>query len=285
MNDAIINRANNSFDAKDFAKLTMLNLEFEWLTYEPEALYELWCLSDNNEQQNLIEHLIKNFSFIDERKLLEASKTLSSQVESVWNLKPNNTFLVATCDNSKPDGSQNIIQILKNKFSVNWEESNFYNSLPVGAYKIPGNSNIVLVDDFIGTGNTISRKLKYLQSIIEKRKLQNITIQIISLAAMAFSKNALDELGVEYYSVHWLQKGINELIEVDKRESATQSMEQLETKLLNSYHNRILPNFGYKRSEALYSLGFNNIPNNVFPIFWWPFYEGGHERKTLFSRK
>lgn len=284
MNDAIINRANNLFDAKDFAKLTKLNLEFEWLTYKPEALYELWCLSDNNEQQNLIEHLIKNFSFIDGRKLYEASKTLSSQIESVWNLKPNNTFLIATSGDAKPDGSQSIIQNLKNKFSVNWKESNFYSSLPVGANEILGNSNIVLVDDFIGTGDTISRKLKYLQSTIEKRDLQNITIQIISLAAMAFSKNVLDELGVEYYSVHWLQKGINELIEVDKRESATQSMEQLETKLQNCYHGRRLPNFGYKRSEALYALGDNNIPNNVFPIFWWPFYKGELERKTLFRR-
>lgn len=284
MNDAIINRANNSFDAKDFAKLTKLNLEFEWLTYEPEALYELWCLSDNNEQQHLIEHLIKNFSFIDGRKLNEASRTLSAQIESVWNLKPNNTFLVATCGDAKPDGSQSIIQILKNKFSVNWEKLNFYNSLPVGANEIPDNSNIVLVDDFIGTGDTISRKLKYLQSTIEKRELQNITIQIISLAAMAFSKKVLDDLGVEYYSVHWLQKGINELFEVDKRESATQSMEQLETKLQKNYHGRSLPNFGYKRSEALYALENNNIPNNVFPIFWWPFYKGGHERKTLFRR-
>lgn len=284
MNDAIINRANNSFDAKDFAILTKLNLEFEWLTYEPEALYELWCLSDNNEQQHLIEHLIKNFSFIDGRKLNEASRALSAQIESVWNLKPNNTFLVATCGDAKPDGSQSIMQILKNKFSVNWKESNFYNSLPVGANEIPSNSNIVLVDDFIGTGDTISRKLKYLQSTIEKRELQNITIQIISLAAMAFSKKVLDDLGVEYYSVHWLQKGINGLIELDKRESATQSMEQLETKLQKNYHGRSLPNFGYKRSEALYALENNNIPNNVFPIFWWPFYKGGHERKTLFRR-
>ena len=41
MNKTIINRANNRIDAKDFVKLTQLHMEFEWLTYEPEALFEL----------------------------------------------------------------------------------------------------------------------------------------------------------------------------------------------------------------------------------------------------
>lgn len=286
MSKAIINRAKDKIDINDFVKLTQLHLEFEWLTYAhaPEALFELWCLSENNEQQDLIEHLIKNFSFIDGRKLTEASQNLSNQIEAGWDLEPANTFLVATCGDRKPDGSQSIIQILKNKFSVNWKESNFYNSLPIGANEIPDNSNIILVDDFIGTGDTIDRKLKYLNTTIEGRELKNVTVRIISLAAMEFSKEVLKGLGVEFYSVHWLKKGINELVEDDKREASTKSMEQLEKKLKKEYHGKRLPNFGYKRSEALYALEANNIPNNVFPIFWWPFYKGGHIRKTLFKR-
>jgi|AntRauTorcE11898_2_1112593.scaffolds.fasta_scaffold01912_3 hypoxanthine phosphoribosyltransferase len=284
MSETIINRANSKIGASDFVKLTQLHLDYEWLTYEPEALFELWCLSENNEQQDLIEHLIKNFSFINGRNLNESSRTLSSHIESEWDLKPNNTFLVATCGDAKPDGSQSIIQVLKNKFSVNWKESNFFNSLPIGANEIPDNSNIVLVDDFIGTGDTISRKLKYVNETIEKRELQNVTVRIISLAAMEFSKDILNNLKVDYYSVYWLKKGINELIEEAGRESATQSMVELENKLQKRYQGKKLPNFGYKGSEALYALEANNIPNNVFPIFWWPFYKGGHLRKTFFSR-
>lgn len=284
MSEKIINRANNRINSVDFVKLTQLHVDYEWLTYEPEALFDLWCLSDNSEQKDLIEHLIKNFSFIDSRKLSLAGKELSNQIEVVWELLPTNTFLVATCDDRKPDGSQSIIQILKNKFSVNWKESNFYNSLPIGANEIPNNSNIILVDDFIGTGDTIKRKLKYLISTIENRELENITIRIISLAAMDFSKDILKGLGVEYYSVHWLKKGINELLEEGKRGAATQSMEHLEGKLKKKYHGKNLPKFGYKKSEALYALEANNIPNNVFPIFWWPFYKGGAPRKTIFRR-
>lgn len=284
MNDTIINRANKRIDVNDFVKLTQLHADFEWLSYEPEALFELWCLSDNNDQKVLIEHLIKNFSYIDGRKLKDASKNLSDQIEINWDLKPSNTFLVATCGDDKPDGSQSIIQILKNKFSIDWKESNFYNSLPIGANEISDNSNIILVDDFIGTGDTISRKLKYLKTTIEKRCLTNITIRIISLAAMDFSKSVLDSFGVNYYSVHWLKKGINELLIESEREAASKSMDKLEKKLKKEYHGKKLPNFGYKRSEALYAFESNNIPNNVFPIFWWPFYKGGDSRKTLFRR-
>ena len=284
MSELILNRASNKIDCDDFVKLTQLHIEYDWLTYEPEALFDLWCLSDNSDQKNLIEHLIKNFYFIDSRKLTLASKEISNQIEQIWQLSFQNTFLFATCDDRNPDGSQSIIQVLKNKFSNNWKESNFYNSLPVGANEISDNSNIILVDDFIGTGDTIKRKFKYLQNTLIKRKLKNVSIRIVSIAAMDFSKEILDELKVEYYSFYWLKKGINELIAENSRNQATKSMEQLEDKLKKQHKGRNLPHFGYKKSEALYALEAYNIPNNVFPIFWWPFYKGGNPRKTLFKR-
>lgn len=284
MSDTILKRADKRIGESDFVKLTQLHYNYEWLKYEPEALFELWCLSENKEQQDLIEHLIKNFTFINGGNLNESSKIISSHIELEWGLKPRNTFLVATCGDAKPDGSQSILQVLKNKFSIKWKESNFFNSLPIGANEIPDNSNIVLVDDFIGTGDTILKKLEYINSTIKKRELQNVTIRIICLAAMEFSKEVLNELGVDYYSVYWLKKGINELIEETEREAASEAMIEFEKKLQEKYHGKKLPNFGYKGSEALYALEANNIPNNVFPIFWWPFYKGGYTRKTIFRR-
>ena len=67
MNDVILNRANDRIDVNDFTRLTRLHLEHVWLTYEPQALFELWCLSENDEQKDIIEFLIKNFSFINGR--------------------------------------------------------------------------------------------------------------------------------------------------------------------------------------------------------------------------
>lgn len=284
MSNGVINRATDKIDVDDFTRLTRLYLDHVWLTYEPQALFELWCLSDNDEQKNIIEFLIKNFSYIDGRRLAEGSQAISNQIQNVWSLNATNTFLIATCDDSKPDGSQTLIQNLKNKFSINWKESNFFNSIVSGANEIPTDSNVILVDDFIGTGDTITRKLEYLNKKITERGLNVISVKIVSLASMYFAIEVLDKLGVEYYSVNWLKKGISELVSNDKREIATKSMEELEKKLQKKYHGKQIPNFGYKKSESLFALESNNMPNSVFPIFWWPFLKGGTPRKTIFRR-
>lgn len=284
MSNEVINRATDKIDVDDFTRLTRLHLEHTWLTFEPQALFELWCLSENDEQKNIIEFLIKNFSYVDGRSLADGCQLIANHIQNNWNLDATNTFLLATCDDSKPDGSQTLIQNLKNKFSVYWKESNFFNSIVSGANEIPTDTNIILVDDFIGTGDTITRKLQYLNKKIAERGLNVISVKIVSLASMNFSVDILDGLGVEYYSVHWLKKGISELVSSDKREVATKSMEELEKKLKKNYHGKQIPNFGYKRSESLFALESNNIPNNVFPIFWWPFLKGGISRKTMFRR-
>lgn len=270
MNDKVLNRAKQKIDYNDYIRLFNLQKEYKWLEYEPEALFDLWCLSENDEQKNTIEFLINNFLFIDGYNLHESTQKIANHIEKVWNLKAKNTFIVATCDNSNPDGSQYLIQRLKNKFSTDWRESHFFNSLPVGANEIPNNSTIILIDDFIGTGNTISRKLDYVKKTIIDRGLNVISIKVVSLATMKFAEVVLSSHGVDYFSVHWLNKGISELVPTDKKEVATKAMEELENKLQKKYRGRKLPNFGYKRSESLFALGFNNIPNNVFPIFWWP---------------
>src|SRR5690554_4621328 len=101
----IINRATDRIDENDFSRLTRLHMEHIWLTYEPQALFQLWCLSDNDEQKNVIEFLIKKFSYIDGRRLSEGCQLIANQIENEWNLNATNTFLLATCDDRKPDGS------------------------------------------------------------------------------------------------------------------------------------------------------------------------------------
>lgn len=285
MDNTVINRATQKIDVNDFRILTQLHKEYEWLQDEPDALFELWCLTDNDEQKKLIEFLIRNFLHINGRNLNDGCKHIALHIESCWKLTERNTFISATCDDSAPDGSQSLIQSLKNKFSTNWRESNFHNSLPVAMNTIPDNYNIVLVDDFIGTGDTIkNKKIKYVNSVISKRGLSNVTIYIVSLAAMHFAKEALDILKMEYFSVHWLYKGISEQMDEHLRANAIKEMESLESKLKKKIRSKELPNFGYKRSESLFTLELDNIPNNVFPIFWWSQLKGGVTRKTIFRR-
>lgn len=284
MEDVVINRANQKIDVNDFCTLTQLHMKYEWLQYEPDALFELWCLADNEEQKKLIEFLIHNFLYVNGKDLDWGCKSIVNQIEIGWGLTAENTIITATCNNSNPDGSQMILQRIKNKLSGEWREKMLYNSLPVAANVLQENNNIVMVDDFIGTGNTMYRKVNYLLEILSKRNIEKYSIYIVSIAAMNFAKETLENLNIPYYSVHWLLKGISEKINLPERMNAIKAMEALEAKLKDEVFGRKLPKFGYKQSESLFAIESNNIPNNVFPIFWWTHLKDNTLRKTLFHR-
>ena len=102
MDNTVINRATQKIDVNDYVSLTKLNIEYEWLQYEPEALFELWCLAENEEQKRLIEFLIRNFLYINGKELDLGCRAIVNHIESNWGLTATNTLISATCDNIKP---------------------------------------------------------------------------------------------------------------------------------------------------------------------------------------
>ena len=282
----IIDRAATTIGKEDYGRLLKIHKEHDWLDQEYKAMFDLWCMLDDSNQKELIEFLIKNFSVINSEKLKKACKQIAVCIEQTWKLSWSNTYLTATCDDSVPDGSQAVLQNLKNKFSQGWTTSNFFNSLQLALKEISDNTLLLLVDDFIGTGDTIKEKLEYVQKTLKERGLNNVTVKIISVGCMDFAKAKLSSLAVDYFSAYWLKKGISELVDEDKREVASCSMNSLEGKLQKKCKNKSISHFsfGYQRSEALFVLDGFNVPDNVFPIFWWPRLKEGKDRDTLFRR-
>jgi len=281
----VIQRASGRINRKDFIKLTKLCRKYDWLQDRSDALAELWNYADKKNNKLLIEFLIKNFLFVNGRNYANSCRLIANHIENKWNLSPSNTIIASICINSSPDGSQRLIQSLKNKFSTYWsEEGIFINCLPEAVKRIKSNSNIVLLDDFLGTGRTLNSRLDYLKYRINKEQILNVNIYFIALAAMNFSKSFLDNLDVKYYSSFWLYKGISELLDEPKRAQALYDMGELEKKLAPKERRKTLPNLGYGQSESLFAIDDDNIPTNVFPVFWWPRLADGHYRKTLFHR-
>ena len=79
-----------------------------------------------------------------------------------------------------------------------------------------------------------------------------------------------------------LKKGISDFYHEEDLEIKKNIMLTLESKLLKGRKSDYFP-FGYKKSESLFSIESYNIPNNVFPIFWWEKTENGY-RNTMFKR-
>ncbi len=275
-------KLNSPLSEWDFKSIFTLGLQFEWLITCDKGFMELWySTKDDINQKKLIIYLIHNFLYVDSNKADEFCGKIVHQITGVWGLQPQNTTITATCDNSKPDGSQLMIQKLKNRFPFHWHEFDFSNSLPEALYKIQDNDNLVICDDFVGTGLTIGRKTAYAQKVITGRKITNVQLYIVSFAAMQFSKKSIT---YPFYSCEWLLKGISETLTGDNLQIATKIMEEMECILNPKIGNQYLPKFGFKRSESLYNYENDNIPNNVFPIFWWKKYRDSRFRVPMFRK-
>ncbi len=281
-------RSSRKIEHTDFIKLYDITKKQPWLEYESEALLELWNICDLGSEQDLILNLLERIKYLNSRDVDQQCKEIAKKIIFDWNLKPENTYLVATSKNSDADGSQSLLQLLKNKFAPNtgWTEKNFINSLPIGAYKIINNDNIILIDDFIGTGDTIIRKIEWVRKKLFQRGINQYNLMICALAAMEFSISKLDTMDAKYCIPLFLKKGISDFYDGADLSSAIINMTNLEDKLNRKYKklNIIDYYFGYKRSETLFAMESYNIPNNVFPIFWWPVLKKASIRKTIFQR-
>lgn len=274
----------SSLQEWDFKAIFNLGLQYDWLITCDEGFMELWKSTEGNiNQKKLILYLIHKFLYVDSNKADEYCSLIAHQITEEWGLPPKNTTITAACDNANPDGSQLMVQKLKNRFPFYWHEFNFSNSLPYALHnKLNSNDNLVICDDFVGTGSTIVRKTEYALKVISERHLENVHIFIVSFAAMQFSKNVV---AYPFYSCEWLPKGLSETLNGDNLLVATKIMEEMERILNPKIGRQYLPKFGYKRSESLYNYENDNIPNNVFPIFWWKKYRDNRFRLPMFRKK
>ena len=169
-------KSTNIIDRDSFMKIHELFKDNYWIEDEYEAFIELWNLCDYEQQQELIISLFRRFKFLNSRDLKKYCKDISDQICDNWKISNKSTKIVALSDNKRPDGSQFIIQAIKNKFSSrkNWTEGNFRNSLSTigkAPYQLRSNQTLILIDDFIGTGKTVERKVSWLKGQINEKKV------------------------------------------------------------------------------------------------------------------
>jgi len=281
----ILRRASKQIEHDDFVKLMTLTLNQSWLEEESEALIELWNLCKFTSEQELVYNLLLRFKYLTSSEIKTSGREVANHILNVWNLSPKGTRIIAVSDKREADGSQMFIQSLKDKFTTNnWKENNFINNIGDGLKLTRKNYKIILLDDFIGTGDTIERRVKWARKQIRKKHKTNVSIRVVCLAALEIAKPKLDLLKIEYYSPIWLKRGISDHYKAKELKKAISDMKRLEDELAKRYNGQSMPSFGYKKSEALFAIEAFNTPNNVFPIFWWPVLANQQQRNTLLKR-
>ncbi|EOX3951375.1 hypothetical protein B7489_23210 [Vibrio alginolyticus] len=281
-----------STSRENFYKVTELKDGIAWLEnqykYEP-GLITLLNEAENEDDIKLIRSLLERVEHFTSENILDNLET--SLYTILKDLEPTKTFIIATSNGRDSDGGAAWLYDMKYILAGmdGWSENNLKASLhenydEITKYNI---ENIVIFDDFIGTGKTIKDKTNDFKIKLKEIKKDNLNISILALAGMDFGvTDAISSLGIEITCPILLKKGISDYTDDESAKSHKSLMLKLESKLKKKNSGMKLSNFslGYAKSEALFNIYRKNCPNNVFPIFWWSRSNGGNFRVSLFRR-
>jgi hypothetical protein len=279
----------NKLDHDTFYTIFSLIRQQEWLSGKSKAVIELYNLCETDLQQNLIVDLLTRFKYLNSSSVNNNGIKITDKVITEWKCNAENCLMIAIADTQegKIDGSQGLLNSLKEKFAdFDFTNDNFISSIGKGAHKIKSNQTAILFDDFIGSGETIDRKIRWFIDKLKNLKKSNVTIKVVCYGLMRYAIETFKNNNVDFYSPEILDKGISDYYPEHLRELYLEEMLKLEEKLETVSKNIHLSAYslGYKKSEAIYKLEAFNVSDNVFPIFWWPEVKEKLKRSTLFNR-
>lgn len=275
---------------EDFYSLDKMSEEIPWLNdreYQSGVL-ALWEELKDEKSKKLIIELLKRLEHLNDKCMNENAYQIVDKIRE-WDINPNNVVLVATSDGDEVDGSVAGLQFLKNKLATlnGWSEKLLFSNFNAALQSIQsGVTEVLIFDDFIGSGKTMVDKLNLFKNELVNKGIVGVNFRILGFAAMEHGIQHINEnLDSSIFCPVKLKKGISDY-ESKHAEDYKCLMEGLEISLQKNYKGLKLKDFslGYKKSETLYQVYGNNCSNNVFPLFWWPNKKGGKPRNTLFRR-
>lgn len=276
-----------TLNVEQFQLMLSLGRRKPWLAPRTEAIHSLLAECEKDSQMKLVLDLLERFEFLSGDQLEGALDTIAKTIVETWGLDPANTRLFAASNDQEADGSQALLNALKAPFAPygGWTAAgNFVNSLLNFEDHLEGVENIVLVDDFIGTGRTVNRRVEWIRKKLAELG-RNAHVYVCTLAAMKFSQPLLTKAGLQCFASIWLGKALSDHFKGEDLVSALGDMDLMEQQLARMANGAKLARFrlGFDRSEAIFSAQGYNVPNNVLPIFWWSKSVSG-PRKPLLPR-
>ncbi|WP_122218330.1 phosphoribosyltransferase-like protein [Pseudomonas syringae group genomosp. 7] len=230
--------------------------------------------------------ILDNFSYLSAQDYSEKLNTLAEEVMSEDGYE-DNAQIVAMAADSGPDSSQELLYNLKYIFAKK-EWHSFCGVNTFGAalknYKKTGRKKIYVIDDFVGSGQTVIGRHKALTSVFRNAEVEDFSISFKVLVSTLHGIEAVRATGIEISAQLIIKKAIDGFFSEEVAADYRSLMDALESGLSQSHEEIELPKLGYNGAQAAYCREAANTPNSVFPIFWWPFYIDSKKRKTMLHR-
>lgn len=265
--------------------LDIISSQRELLGTKTEALYELYSMCDSEDQLNLLTSLLCRFNYVDLNKYMNLLDQMADYILSL-NYPIEQLALTAMTIKMEADSSQEILQHIKVPLGLKsgqrildsnmLEDKNILRNYELGC------KHFIAVDEFTGTGSTIVERYNR----FKRMNLPNATIEFCIMSGMQDALIHVQNAGIRIKIFNILTKGISEYYPKAEVKPNIERMIALESKLAEKIGQIKLKDhsLGFRQSESLYYKFLGNIPNNVFPIFWWKEYAGNKSRNTLFTR-
>lgn len=274
-------RRGNTLTSNEYMYAFKLHRRHVWLAkYSNQLEFTIRTLLTEKQCRNLFSKMLKEFVYVDRDTCHQKVLRVVHQIENVWKCDKNTTVIIAAkkVENGHPDGSNVFLYNLQSELKT-WKTNRFISSFNLKNKRVNNSENIIICDDFIGSGETIEKRIDDLYAEFKGKK----RIYIVSLGAMDISKKRISKYdNIAVFSSIWLSRILNH--DQDSQERNTMlGMENLLASKYKEYELNTM-SLGYKESGALYYNEEYRIPNNVYPIFWWGKLSGGEDFDSIFLR-
>lgn len=262
--------------------------EHRWLFELDEQLMSLVeeCIDDS--EVELVLNLLRRFTYLTAGEFVQAQNECVEHFISAWGLADSSTQIMATTMGDGSDSAQYLLYGIKRKLEVRgWSNVRLVNNASRPTRYLSTHPDIILFDEFIGTGNTVMNRIDNLKRVARDQgsSLSGTRIFVCAIAATKQGCTHIEQEGYQFFASYLLDKGITDFYNCQELEMRIHQMLRMESTLTTKYGKHEMPSFGYGQCEALYARDDGNSPNNVFPIFWWPYRSDSHvRRKTLLIR-
>lgn len=275
-------RSTTVLTEQTFGQIFGLTAKQPWLATKYEEVLSLHNECDSEAKLSLILDLIGRFTYISGDQVELSAAQIRRVIETDWGLDPSDTAISTKNIDDQNDSSVAVHYHMQSQFAAGskaWSTDNFILKL-TEAVENPNIKNIVLIDDFSGSGFSLEKFVRWIEKRADGAKAEKNVYACFFCTMQATWDRDYPASLKKLFSVRTLSKGIADFYK-ETAPQMTALMKEIESSIPDFPDGYSL---GYEASETLYiSQGFN-MPNNNFPIFWLKSTKNGVARKPLFHR-
>lgn len=232
---------------------------------------------------DFVASLLERYTYISRDKYDSGIECIANFISTEFDLS--RTLICASTADHAKDSAQMVLYDLTTALGflghLNVKTANRYDRAQVFTGQV---DDILLVDEFLGTGRSFIGRVKMISSHFKNKNIPVPNIHALVIAGMDFG---LHRVATHVKTIHCfeaLRPGLRGFLSGLLLKDAYRILDNIEAVLAPNIEDQILPRHGDGECEALYARAKGNCPNSVLPMFWWSRFANGQQRTPPFPR-